>query len=50
MDKNNETNNEFIGKVAFLGIRKWSILGLKAEKKTHWSLKSNIEINSLKAP
>ena len=32
MDKNNEKNDKFYRKVAFLIIRKWLILGLKAEK------------------
>ena len=30
--KNNETDNKFYRKVAFLCIGKWLILGLKAEK------------------
>ena len=32
MDKDNDTNDKFYGKVAFLSINKWLILGLKAEK------------------
>ena len=30
--KNNETNDKFYRKVAFLCLQKWLILGLKAEK------------------
>ena len=45
MDKNDETNETFCGKIAFLGIRTWLILGLKAAKQLQ--NKKHTEISAL---